>query len=317
MVSRLATTWIIHVYSPYDLSERNITLEAAAPGEARKKAVGRTATDASGYKFEIEEHNIISVYPFKTVESLPYKTPPLDPAAKPAPWLLGAWVTEDKPLPVGSTPVGSPKLKQTIYDDITSLIYEQSVKSKQYPALQFHIQYRQDIFTKFLEEARRIKKVGKIPEAVLYLIEHCPGITVRMIADILEIGYWTAYREVAKLAKPTAEQIRRILKEAEESAEIERWIEKEERIVSLRTLFEEPTVDVPKVLFSSLWRKQLTIYPTRRRTEEELLAEARRIYTLNGYMPTEEEWRKAKEAIRKQTDAVLRQKIEYYLKAKK
>lgn len=313
----MATSWIIRVYSPFDLSETNIVLEAASPEEARAKAVGRTATDKLSYQFEIEDHNIISVYPFKTVEPLPYKTYPLDPAAKPAPWLLGAWITEDKPLPVGSAPVGSPKLKQTIYDDLTSLIYEQSVKSKEYPALQFHIQYRRDVFTKFLEEGRRMKKVGKIPEAVFYLISHTPGITVRMIADILEIGYWTAYREIAKLAKPTAEQTRRIIKEAEESALIENWLEKEERLVSLRTLFEEPTVDVPKIVFGPLWRKQLTIYPTRRKTEEELLAEARRVYTLNGYMPTEEEWRKAKEAIRKQTDAVLRQSIEYYLEVKK
>lgn len=309
----VATTWIIRVYSPYDLSEINITLEAATPEEARKKAVGRTVTDKLGYDFEIEEHNIMSIYPFKVIEPLPYKTYPLDPTEKPPPWLLGAWITEDKPLPVGSAPVGSPKLKQTIYDDLTSVIYEQSVKSKEYPALQFHIQYRRDVLTKFLEEAKRIKKIGKIPEAVLYLIEHCPGITVRMIADILEIGYWTAYREVAKLAKPTTEQTRRVLEEAEESAAIERWLEKEERIVSLKTLFEEPKVEVPKIIFGTLWRKQITLYPIRRKTEEELLAETRRIYTLNGYMPTPEEWEKTREAIRKQTDAQLKQSIEYYL----
>lgn len=308
----------VRVYSPFDLSETSIVVSAVDVETAKKKAIGRTAFDMAGYEFEIEEHNIISIYPFRTIETLPYKTYPLDPTVKPPPWLLGANVVEAKPLPLGAIPVGSPELSQTIKDALTTLIYQQKVRSPKYPEQQFHIQYTRYIFTKFMAEAQRIRQTGKIPEAILYLIEHTPGITVRMIQDILGIGYWTAYREVAKLSKPTPKQTGQALEEIEESATIERWLpqEKEERIVSLSSLFEEPKTEPPKIVFGPLWRKQLTIFPIKPKTEEELLAELNRIFTLERYTPTPEEWAHMQEAAKRQTDAWLKESITFYLTEK-
>jgi len=311
-------TWLVTVYSPYDLSETNVRVEATTSEEARKAAVGRTTTDLHGNDFEIDEDHIISVYPFKPIKPVPYKTYPTDPSEKPPSWLLGADVLEDRPLPVGARPVGSPTLSEVIPNALTTVLYSQPVASPEYPDIRLHIQYRRDIFTKFLQEAKRIKKIGKIPEAVLYLVEHAPGITVRMIADLLEIGYWTAYREVAKYARPTKDQAILVLEELSDSAKMESWLpkEEEERTLGLEQLFKLPREAPPKIVFGQLWRKQVTLYPVKHKTEDELLAEARRIYTLEGFFPTPDEWERTKELIAKQTDAQRRQSIEFYLAKK-
>jgi hypothetical protein len=312
------TTWLVTVYSPYDLSESNIRVEAEKSEDARKAAIGRTTTDLHGNSFEIDNDHIISVYPFRAIQALPYKTYQTDPAEKPPSWLLGAEVIEDRPLPLGARPVGSPTLSEIIPNALTTILYLQPVSSPDYPEMRFHIQYRRDIFTKFLQEAKRIKKQGKIPEAVLYLVEHAPGITVRMIADLLEIGYWTAYREVAKYAKPTKEQAQLVLGELSDSAQMENWLpkEQEERTLGLERLFALPKTEMPKVVLGQLWRKQVTLYPVKPKSENELLAEARRIYTLEGFFPNAQEMEKIREQIQRQTDAQRRQSIEFYLSKK-
>lgn len=307
--------FIVRVYSPYDLSETTIVLSAVDAETAKTKAVGRTAFDASGYEFEVEEHNIISVYPFRTAEPLPYKTYPLDPTMRPPSWLLGATLVESRPLPIGARPVGSPELTETIKDALTTLIYQQKIRSPQYPEQQFHIQYTRYIFTKFVAEAQRIRQAGKIPEAVLYLINHSPGITIRMISEMLDIGYWTAYREVAKLVSPVI--TKKLTPEIEEQATIERWTPEQLTETKAEIEREATRAKTPKAAFGPLWRKQLTIYPIKPKTEEELLAELSRIFTLEKYFPTETEWKHMQEAAKKQTDALLRQSIEYYLQAKK
>lgn len=186
-----------------------------------------------------------------------------------------------------------------------------------YPEYKWQIRYRRDIFTKFYEEARRMSRAGKIKEATLYLITYCPGVTVRMIADILKRGYWTIYRIVATFVHPR--YLEQLSKEVTEQAKLEEWSEgqleeTEKAITHLRYLFEkEKKPPTPKVVIGPLWRGQATLYPIKHKTEKELLAELRRILTLERYKPTEDEWREMEKQMKRQTEAWLKQSILYYL----
>ena len=300
----------VRLYSPYTLTPFLETIEATNKEEAIKKLTGQTVLDPQGNEFTVEETFIIGAYPSPEVMPRPpYKTADLN-SAKPPKWTLGATVVEDAPLPIGAEPVGSPYLKKIIPNALTSLIYEQKIHSKEYPELTFHIQFRRDIFTKFLEEAKRMARDRKISEAVKYIIEHAPGITIRMIADCLGIGYWTAYREVAELAYPTEIQMKELMKELDETATLDKWTTGQKEEVVTIFLKEKP----PKAIMRPpLWRGQIPIYPIKRKTEDELLKELERILTLEKYKPTPEEWEQMKQMIRKQTEAWLKQSVEYWL----
>jgi hypothetical protein len=99
---------------------------------------------------------------------------------------------------------------------------------------------------------------------------------------------------------------------------MENWIpkEQEERTLGLERLFASPKTETPKIVCGQLWRKQVTLYPVKPKSENDLLAEARRIYTLEGFFPTPQEWEKVKETIARQTEAQRRQSIEFYLAKK-
>lgn len=279
----------VAVYCPFCLVQFSVNIEAPTAELARRKAVGATAVCPKGHEFELEDLWILHVYPLKTVAPPPYDLMS-EEDVKEARWLKGAMFEE--PLPKGSRPEGSPKLATIIPDALTSFIYRQKVTSKEYPEYTGWIQYRRDIFTKFYEEAKRMRRTHKIEEAVLYLIEHCPGITIRMISDALGIGYWTAWRAVAKLARPEEEELKRMKPLLDETASLERWTtsQKEEVAAELARPKE------PKAVVGPLWRGELTLYPIRPKSEEELLEELRRILTLEGYpkMTPEEEEETAK-----------------------
>jgi hypothetical protein len=301
--------YAVRIYCPVDLQPFLVTIEAPSKEEAVKKVIGTTEVCPAAHEFTVEEYFIIGAYPSpEGIPRPPYKVAELNSVTPPK-WSLGATLVEEVPPPIGVEPVGSPYLKKVIPDSLTTFIYEQEIRSKEYPDYVGHIQFRRDIFTKFLEEAKRMRKADKISESILYIITYTPGITIRMIADVLDIGYWTAWREVAKLARPTEEELKEIMKYLDETASLEKWTapQKEEIVLSIKTPKE------PKVSIGPLWRGERTLYPIRRKTEDELLKEIERIFTLERYFPTPQEWEKTKQAMRKQTEAWMRQSIEYYL----
>jgi hypothetical protein len=279
-------TFLVRLYSPFTLKTFALRVEAPTAELAEKKILGKTVADPDGYQFDVEDYYIISVAPVKVLPAPPYELMP-EERVKEARWLKGAIIEE--PLPKDAEPSGSPKLATVIPDAIVTLIYEQEVKSREYPERTWKIKYRKDIFTKFYEEAKRMARQGKIEEAVRYLVEHCPGITVRMIADILEIGYWTAYRAAKSWMVPEA--ARMLEKEAAETATLEKWLPEQ-----IKQVKEQPSTKEPKIVAGPLWRGQITLWPIRWKKETELLEELKRILTLEGY-PTlskeeEEEMRK-------------------------
>lgn len=307
----------VRLYCPFDYRNTFIVTEdAGSKEEAQNLVIGsrRTCPFDRRHVFTVEPYNIIGIYPAPTPSQvLPYKSGyiPEHPAPK---WLLGAKVMEDKPLPVGAEPVESPYLKSITPDTLTTVIYEQKVRSKEYPALTFHIQFGRTIHTKFIQEAKRMAKTGKIPEALLYLILHAPGVTTRMAADILGIGYWTAYRAAANMAQPTIEQQEEYLAEIEESAELGKWSpEVKER--TRQGVIEElkRTTKTPRLRFSHKWREQITLIPIRPLTEREMLNDLRRLVSLNAYMPTPAEWILMKQKLREQSDAYTRESIMHYI----
>jgi len=182
-----------------------------------------------------------------------------------------------------------------------------------HPEYKWRIKYRRDVFTKFYEEARRLARMGKISEAVSYLIAHSPGVTVRMIADVLDRNYWPIYREVAKLADPT--KIEALRKEVKEQAKIEAWLP-EDLNETEQILREEEakSAKLPQIVFGPLWRGQVTLYPLKHKTETELLTELKRILTLEGYptMSTEEE-QLMREQLKKVSEQQQKQNILYWL----
>lgn len=271
--------------------------------EARKKIIGRTVTCPVGHEFDVEDYFIVGVYPSpERIPRPPYKTHPLN-HAKPEGWMLGASVVEERPLPIDAKPVGSPRLKKTITDAVTTLFYEQDVKSvEEYPEVTFHIEYTRDIFTKFLSQAKRLREVDKIDEAILYLISHSPDITIQMIADALNLGYWTTYRHITGLM---GREAKRVLEEAKEAG-LEAWLPEIEKAQRPR--------EEPKVVITGRWRGKMTFGPMKRLREEELLDELRRILTLElGRPPTVRELEPMKKAIRQQRRSELQQKIVSWL----
>jgi len=172
--------------------------------------------------------------------------------------------------------------------------------------------YRFDVFTKFYEEAKRMSRAGKICEATLYLVEHAPGITVNAIAQILGRGYWTVYRCIAKYLPP--EQVKRIaVKEVREQAEIEQWLP-DEIVTAIRELeAEAEKPKAPKVVYGPKTPLGYSLYPVEYPTYEDLVKELRRILTLEGYMPTEDEWEEMKRQLEEQRRKWMKQKITYWL----
>jgi hypothetical protein len=156
-----------------------------------------------------------------------------------------------------------------------------------YPQYKGIVKYRFDIYTKFLEEAKRMREAGKIKEAILYLIEHAPGIPLAYIPQILEVGYWTCWRAVAEYARPEEAEIKKLMEALSDAATLEKWTEtqKDEIIMELKKT-KEPKV----VLDYRLGR--VFCYPYKPKTEEELFNELKRILTLEHYplmTPEEEE----------------------------
>jgi len=353
--------WEIRVYCPYDLQQFLVPITAPTKDEAKKGIIGKSLICPSAHDFEVEDIFIMGVYPSSRVTLPPYKVAPLN-SAKPPKWSFGATVVEDKPLPIGSEPVGKAHLKQAIRDDLTTLVFEQEVESKAilfrqryseftigeikygpynagdidiipskkakelidmgiaewaYPEHKFHIQFTRDFFTKFLDEAKRIRDTGKIEDAIIYLVNHSPGVTIPQIADMLGIGLFTAYRKVAELSyvSPTyklknGKWLREeFIKEVDETSTLDHWTSPQSEEV-------KSTMTKPKEIkfhVGAPWRGNITVYPLKRKTEEELLEEAKRILTLQGYRLTVEEENKMKEAMKKQTEAWIKQSIVSYL----
>jgi len=316
------------LFCPLCLRDFSIRIESPTRATAREAAIGKTVHCPVKHEFVVEPHNITTVQAF--LRPAPWEVHPIykqkfvyvggvatpEEMPKPPSWLIGAEIVEEKPLPPdGWRPTGTPTLKKEIPDALNTLIYQQEVRSPKYPEQVYHIQYRRDIFKKFLEEARKINKADKIEEATIYLIEHTPGITTRMIADVLGRGYWTIYRITAKLIRP--ESIAKLKTEIEEQAAIEKWVptETEETIKTLEA--EAAKIEkLPKATAGPLWRGQVTLYPMRHKTEEELLEELKHIFTLERYTPTPQEWEQIKQQMRKQTDAWLKQSILYWIEEK-
>jgi hypothetical protein len=293
-------TYLVRLYSPFTLKTFALRVEAPTAELAKKKILGKTVTDPDQYEFDVEDYYIISVAPVKVFPMPPYELMP-EEKVKEAKWLKGAIVEE--PLPKDAEPAGSPKLATVIPDSIVTLLYEQEVKSREYPEKTWKIKYRRDIFTKFYEEAKRMARRGKIEEAVRYLVEHCPGITVRMIADILEIGYWTAYRAAKSWMAPEAAKI--LEKEAEETATLEKWLP--EQITQVK---EQAPTKEPKIVAGPLWRGQITLWPYLWKKESELLEELKHILTLEGYPTlTKEEEQELKKKLHEYWQAKTREKL--------
>lgn len=179
-----------------------------------------------------------------------------------------------------------------------------------YPEYKTKVKYKIDIFTKFLEEAKRLRRTDKIKEAVLYLVEHTMGIPLDYVAQILDLGYWTTWRAVAELARPTDIQIKKLTTTLDETATLERWTtgEKEEIIIQLKAP-KEPKIGI------GYWLNRIILYPLKPKPEEELMKELKRILTLEGY-PTLT--REEEEALRKQLHEYWskkqRESLVYYLK---
>lgn len=177
-----------------------------------------------------------------------------------------------------------------------------------YPEARTKVRYKIDIFSKFYYEAKRKARADKIKEAILYLVQYAPGLTVREIAEILEIGYWTAYRIIKSLAHPAA--AKQIEAEAEEYSTLEEWLP-----AQLAEIKKQPPTFTPQILIGPKRRGQLTIYPVKHLKEEEVWQELKRILTLEGYpaMTPEEE-----ESLRKQLHEYWqrkqRERLTYYLR---
>jgi hypothetical protein len=132
---------------------------------------------------------------------------------------------------------------------------------------------------------------------------NCPGITVRMIADILEIGYWTAYRAAKSWMAPEAAKI--LEKEAEETATLEKWLP--EQITQVK---EQAPTKEPKIVAGPLWRGQITLWPYLWKKESELLEELKHILTLEGYPTlTKEEEQELKKKLHEYWQAKTREKL--------
>lgn len=324
--------FIVNLYCPFDVEGTfSVTVEAATGAEALKKVVGTTRTCPRGHTFKVEPFYIVPPA-YKSPERIPippYEVEPID--GKPVPkWLLGArMLDEDRPLPKGSEPIGSPRLKsigKLVPDKFVTVLYEQDVKSRAiqfrerhpktktivagrevaieyynpgdievlpdiqakelvkrgiadpaYPEVTFRMEYGRDIYDVLMDEARRLFKTGASEEAVLYLIDYSPGITLQTIADILNYDYTRVSRIVAKHLSPTDYQLTGFLEEVEdEGMKGGYYAAKEAR---LTTELEAKTVPRPKprLVLGPRWRKRITVRPLKEKTEKEIIQELKRL----------------------------------------
>ncbi|MEM1551590.1 MAG: hypothetical protein QXH03_02835 [Candidatus Bathyarchaeia archaeon] len=179
-----------------------------------------------------------------------------------------------------------------------------------YPEYRGKVKYRIDIYTKFLEEAKRLRRAGKIKEAVLYLVEHSLGIPLDYLAQILGLGYWTTWRAVAELARPTEAQIKKLMATLDETATLERWTagEKEEIVIQLKAP-KEPKIGI------GYWLGRIVLYPLRVKPEEELMSELKRILTLEGYPTlTPEEETELRKQLHEYWQRKARERLTYFLR---
>jgi len=179
-----------------------------------------------------------------------------------------------------------------------------------YPEYRSKVKYRIDVYTKFLEEAKRKRRAGKIKEAVLYLVDHSLGIPLDCLAQILGVNYWTAWRAVAELARPTEAQIKRLMAILDETATLERWTtgEKEEVVIQLKAP-KEPKIGI------GYWLDRIMLYPLRVKPEEELMKELKRILTLEGYPAlTPEEEAELRKQLHEYWQRKARERLTYYLR---
>jgi hypothetical protein len=168
-----------------------------------------------------------------------------------------------------------------------------------YPEYKTKVKYKIDIYTKFLEEAKRMRRADKIKEAILYLIEYSQGIPMDYIPQILSIGYWTCWRAVAELARPTEVMIKKLMEQLDEAASLEKWTKgREEEIIIQLKAPKEPKIGL------GYWHDRLICYPLKPKSWLELLAELKRILTLEGY-PT---------LTKQEEEALAKQMKEYYEK---
>jgi len=178
-----------------------------------------------------------------------------------------------------------------------------------YPDYKGKVLYRFDIFTKFYEEAKRMARQRKLEEATIYLIEHAPGISLRVLADCLGAGYWTLWRIIAKYARPEEWELKKVERALSESATLERWLpkQKDEIVAELK----KPKA--PRILVGPLVRGSLTFYPAKWKTEKELLQELNRILTIERYPTlTPEEEKVMRDKIREYWETKRKENITYY-----
>jgi hypothetical protein len=179
-----------------------------------------------------------------------------------------------------------------------------------YPEYKAKVKYKFDIYTKFLQHARAIRKAGRIDEAITYLIDYTLGIPMDYIPQILEIGYWTCWRAVAAQARPTETALKRVSETLTETATLERWTKgQEEEIITQLKAPKEPKIGL------GYWHDRLICYPLKRKSWLELLAELKHILTLEGY-PTlsKEEEEAVEKQIREYYEMKARERLTYWIK---
>ncbi|MEM0111358.1 MAG: LAGLIDADG family homing endonuclease, partial [Candidatus Parvarchaeota archaeon] len=141
---------------------------------------------------------------------------------------------------------------------------------------------------------------------------HSLGIPLDCLVQILGVGYWTAWRAVAELARPTEAEIKRLMPLLDETATLERWTtgEKEEIVIQLKAP-KEPKIGI------GYWLGRITLYPLRVKPEEELMRELKRILTLEGYPAlTPEEEAELRKQLREywRRKAIERLRLAYFLR---
>jgi len=85
-----------------------------------------------------------------------------------------------------------------IHDDLTTFQWQLKVQSPIYPERTWNVTFRKDIFTKFVEHAKRLASTD-IVKGLKYLIDHSPGLTVQQMADVLGTTYFPVYRGLREL----------------------------------------------------------------------------------------------------------------------
>jgi hypothetical protein len=232
------------------------------------------------------------------------KSPPLTPLIDPT----GRALKEGEEV-VYSEPESLPWAKLQVLKGNLQQITE-PVAEWLYPEYKTKIKYRIDIYTKFLEEAKRIRKTDKIKEAVEYLINYSMGIPLDFLAQILGISYWTCWRAVAELARPTEVLIKRIMETLDETATLEKWTkgQEEEIVITLKTP-KEPKIGL------GYWHDKIICYPLKPLPEATLLQELKRILTLEGYPKlTREEEEELSKQMKEYYERKARERLTYWIK---